>query len=103
MIYKVKAKFNYEKAKEFLGKLRDGSIANQQPDGPSIMKGMKNATIDSEGLVNWTELCYCPTPLFHERGTVYDKFFSDMETEEIGDHEIFEGKSFIEELEREVN
>ena len=33
MIYKVKAKFNYDKAKEFLGRLRDGSIENQRPDG----------------------------------------------------------------------
>ena len=95
MIYKVKAKFNYDKAKEFHQKLTDGTIEKQKPDGYEIVNAMNRATIDDDGYVNWTELCYCPSPLMHERATVYDKFFTDMETEEIKDYKTFEGKSFM--------
>lgn len=95
MIYKVKAKFNYNKAKEFHQKLTDGSIQKQRPDGPEMVSSMNRATIDDNGDVNWTEMCFCPTPLKHERATVYDKYFSDMETEIVEDHERFDGKSFM--------
>ena len=29
---------------------------------------------------------YCPTPLQHERATVYDRHFTDLETEEVEDY-----------------
>jgi len=98
MIYKVKAKFNHKKAKEFYKKLTDGTIEKQRPDGPEIVASMHRATIDEAGLINWTETCYCPSPLHHERGTVYDHYFSDLKTEEVENHQNFEGKSFIEHI-----
>ena len=98
MIYQVKAKFKYDKAREFYQKLTDGSIEKQQPDGPEMVSSMNRATIDDNGNINWTELCYCPTPLKHERATVYDKYFTDLKTEPISNHKIIEGKSFMEKL-----
>ena len=98
MIYKVKAKFDYDKAKEFQVKLTDGTIQNQRPDGPEIVASMKRATIDENGVVNWSELCYCPTPLKHERATVLDHYFTDVITEPIEEYKIFEGQSFMEKL-----
>jgi len=98
MIYQVKAKFNYDKAQEFYQKLTDGTIEKQRPDGPEIVSSMNRATIDDNGNINWTELCFCPTPLQHERATVYDTYFNDMKTEPISDHKIIEGSSFIEKL-----
>ena len=95
MIYKVQARFNQSKAKEIYQKLTDGTIEKQRPDGPEIVASMNRATIVSSGLVNWTELCYCPSPLRHERATVYDQYFSDLKTEQIENHEKFEGSSFI--------
>ena len=95
MIYKVKAKFNFDKSKEFHQKLTDGTIQNQRPDGSEIIDSMNRATIDDEGYVNWTELCYCPSPLMHERSTVLDQYFTEMETEQIEDYKTFEGKSFM--------
>lgn len=97
-IYKVKAKFNYEKAKEFHQILTDGTIQKQRPDGPEIVDSMNRATIDDEGYVNWTELCYCNPPLNHERKTVLDHYFSDMQIEEIEGYKTFKGKSFMEHL-----
>ena len=98
MIYKVKAKFNYDKAKEFHQRLTDGTIKKQRQDGSEIIGSMNRATIDDEGYVNWTELCYCPTPLKHERATVLDKYFTSIETEPIEDYKTFKGKSFMEHL-----
>lgn len=95
MLYKVRAKFDLSKAKEFYQLLTGGSLKDQAPDGPEILKSMDRATIDSSSFVRWTESCYCPNPLQHERTTVYDIFFSEFQTEETKDHEEFEGESFI--------
>ena len=81
MLYMVKARFNKSKSKEFYKKLTDGTIQKQRPDGPEIIASMNRAIIDSSGLVKWTETCYCPTPLQHERSTVYDNYFTDMASE----------------------
>ena len=98
MIYQVKAKFNNDKAREFHRKLTDGSIEKQRPDGTEIVSSMNRATIDDKGFINWTEMCFCPIPLQHERTTVYDAYFTDIKTEPIPDHKIIEGKSFMEML-----
>jgi len=98
MIYKVQARFDKSKAKEFYKKLTDGSIQKQQPDGPSIIEGMNRAVIDDSGLVIWSELCYCSPPLAHERATILDHYFSEIETEPIDDYREYEGELFMEYL-----
>jgi len=98
MLYRVIAKFNKAKALEFHQKLTDGTIESQQPDGSEIVASMRRATIDYNGDINWTEMCFCSTPLKHERDTVYDKYFTDIKTELIEKYKIFEGKSFMEML-----
>ena len=98
MIYQVCARFNYDKARAFFQKLTDGSIERQRPDGSEIVKSMHRATIDNDGAIRWTEMCFCPTPLQHERATVYDEFFYEMTTKVISSHQQFEGSSFMEKL-----
>ena len=98
MIYEVQARFIEDKAKEFYQLLNSETLKNQRPDGPEIIASMHRATLDSSGLVRWTELCYCPTPLYHERSTVLDKYFTDIKTKPIEKHEKFEGESFIEHI-----
>ncbi len=98
MIYKVSAKVNQNKAKELYQLLTGGSLEDQAPDGPEILASMDRATMDSSGLVRWTELCYCSPPLKHERSTVYDEYFSELQTEETTGHEKFEGESFIQHI-----
>ena len=98
MIYSVKAKFIERKMKEFFQKLTDGTIENQKPDGAEILNSMKRAKITKSGVIEWSEMCFCSPPLKHERQTVYDKFFSDMETKIIDDYTEFEGESFFDYL-----
>ncbi len=40
-------------------------------------------------------MCLCPTPLKHERATVYDHFLTDMETKVIDDYVESEGEFFM--------
>jgi hypothetical protein len=98
MIYSIKAKFIEEKMKEFFQMLTDGTIENQKPDGAEILSSMKRAKIIKPKIIEWSEMCFCSSPLRHERHTVYDKFFSNMEIKIINDYEEFEGESFFDYL-----
>jgi hypothetical protein len=100
MIYSIKAKFISEKMKKFFQLLTDGTIENQKPDGAEILSSMKRAKISEPGVIQWSEMCFCSQPLKHERQTVYDKFFSNMEIETIDDYVEFEGESFFDYLKK---
>ena len=94
MIYKVTARYIEEKASEFYEKLTDGTIEAQRPDGSEILASMERAKITVAGTIEWYESCYCPTPLAHERSTVYDLFLTDINTIEVDDYGTSEGGSF---------
>jgi len=94
MIYKVRAKFIDERLSDFYEKLADGTIQNQRPDGNEIFDSMKRAKLTTPGVVEWFEMCFCPTPLKHERETHYDYYFSEIETEVVENYGEVEGKSF---------
>lgn len=83
MLYAVTAKLVPHRAREFQARLSDGSIAAQRPDGPEIVAAMQRARVAEDGAVHWTETCYCPTPLQHERETVLDRYFTDIQTTRI--------------------
>ena len=94
MLYRVCATIIEGKTTEFLEKLTDGSIEQQRPDGPEIVASMKRAKITAPGVIEWSETCYCPNPLAHERETVYDHFLSEIQTEEISSEAEIKGESF---------
>ena len=98
MFYSIKAKFIQENMKDFFQKLTDGTIENQKPDGTEILNSMKRAKIIEPGIIQWSEMCFCSPPLKHERQTVYDKFFSEMEINNIDDYVEFKGKPFFDYL-----
>ena len=98
MIYSIKARFFEEKMKEFFQILNDGTIEKQKPDGAEILSSMKRARITGPKVIEWSEMCFCTPPLKHERQTVYDKFFSNMEIKIIDDYTEFEGESFFDYL-----
>lgn len=95
MLYSVRARYLPEKLDELSRKLKDGSIRSQQPDGEEICESLVRARVTSPGIVQWTETCYCATPLQHERQTVYDHYFTDLTTSEIDEPKEFEGASFL--------
>jgi len=95
MIHSVKARYIEKKMGEFYQKLTDGTIENQKPDGQEIISSMKRAKITEANVIQWSETCFCPTPLKHERETVYDNYLTDMETVEIDDYVEYEGEAFM--------
>ncbi len=98
MIYHVRAKFRDDTAAAFLAKLTDGTIGNQRPDGTELVASMKRAVVKFDGQIEWSELCYCPTPLLHARATVLDLHFEDILTEPIEAHAQYGGRPFIDHL-----
>ncbi len=98
MIYEVKGRLVTERARELLDKLNDGSIEAQEPDGREIVASMWRARIGFDGIVRWTETCYCPTPLAHERETVLEAYFSELETREVDQHRTYSGAPLMEHL-----
>ena len=98
MHYTVQARLIPGTAADFLRKLTDGTVAAQKPYGKEVVASMKRAVIDKEGVVRWSEVCYCPTPLEQERANVYDRHFTDIETQEVEDYVQFDGADFLEYL-----
>jgi hypothetical protein len=103
MHYTVTARFNPKTAAEFHRLLTDGTVESQKPDGKEIVASMKRAKIDGKGIVRWSEVCYCPTPLEHERETVYDQHFTDLETEEVESYVEIGGEPLMEYLRSEAS
>ncbi len=97
-IYRVTARFKTDMAAELRRKLDDGSIAAQEPDGQELVDAFDRATVTESGDVCWSETCYCPTPLAHERATVLDRFFDGLATEPIESYQRYEGRPFLEYL-----
>ena len=98
MYYQVTAKLKTQNAAELLQKLNDGTIKRQKPDGEEIVDSMNRAARTDSGDIIWSQVCYCSTPLFHERATVYDKYFDNLTTEVIEGYEKYEGSPFMEYL-----
>ncbi len=98
MHYIVKARLIASGAAELYRTLTDGSIEAQKPDGNEIVASMQRARVTRSGLIRWSEVCYCTPPLAHERETVYDHYFTDIETEEVDDYVEFEGELLMDHL-----
>ena len=93
MIYKVKARVIDGTLGEFYRKLADGTVAKQRPDGEEILASMKRAVLTGPGVAEWYEMCFCPTPLQHERQTQYDFYFTDLTTKEAEGYGEIQGES----------
>ncbi|MCW8915198.1 MAG: hypothetical protein OQK24_05005 [Magnetovibrio sp.] len=100
MKYTVIAQPIPENLSRFYVALSDGTIAKQEPDGREIVASMQRAKIQDDGSVQWNEVCYCATPLAHERQTVYDFYFTDIHTELVDEYPELSGTPFWDTLEK---
>lgn len=100
MLYKVKAKIDTLKMKDFFTALTDGSIADQGADGPYIINAMQKALMTDSETIEWYQTCQCVTPLKHERETVYDRYLYDIQTTPVREvKDDITGASFWDHLE----
>ena len=98
MYHLVRGRLREETAAEFRRLLRAGTIARQRPDGQEIVDSMQRAVVTPGGVVEWSQVCYCQTPLQHERATVYDRFFDGLATERVEGYQTHEGPPFLSHL-----
>ena len=89
MIYKVKARFKEDSAHEYCRKLLDGT---------EWVVSMNRGVVKESGEIEWSEQCYCNTPLAHERQTVIDHYFYGISTEVIDGYQEYEGRPFMDYL-----
>jgi hypothetical protein len=92
-LYLIRARPIIAEMARFWDLLNDGTIETQEPDGREIVSSMRRAVMNG-GRVEWHETCYCSPPLSHERATVYDQFFSDIEIGPLVATTPPEGESF---------
>jgi hypothetical protein len=102
MIYHVRARFREDTAELLLVKLSNGTIGKQRPDGRELVASMERAVVNANGEVEWSEMCFCPSPLHHERATVLDAHFEDIVAEPIDAHTIYEGEPFLNYLKESI-
>jgi len=93
MRYIVRAHPRIESIPRFWTILNDGTVAKRKPDGEEIVASMKRAVI-ALGQAEWSETCYCTPPLQHERSSVYDQFFTDIEIEPLETSVQVKGQRF---------
>ena len=98
MFYRVTARLKPDTAADLDKKLRYETIKRQRPDGQEIIKALNRAVLTESGRVQFSIVCYCATPLAHERATVFDKYFESIETEVIEGYEEYQGRPFMEYL-----
>src|SRR5262249_5989493 len=89
----VKARIIEEMIGEFYRKLANGTVAQQRPDGEEIVASMKRAVLTAPGVAEWYEKCFCPTPLYHEGQSPYDRYLTDMSTREAEGYGEIKGDS----------
>jgi hypothetical protein len=102
MIYSVRARWLSHAAADFYRQLTDGTIVQQHPQGPEILASMRRARVTAPGVVEWTERCHSHPPLEHERRTVYDHHFCDIEATPVHEHDLFPGQPFMQFLAQQV-
>lgn len=78
MIYSVRARPKTAELSRLWTLLNDGTVEKQEPDGREILASMKRALLKG-GIVEWHETCFCNPPLDHERKTIYNQFFTEMD------------------------
>jgi len=93
MRYFVRAHPRIESIPRFWKILNDGTVEEQTPDGEEIVASMKRAVI-AGGRAEWSETCYCTPPLQHERSTIYDQFFRNIEIKPITGPIRLDGERF---------
>ena len=85
--YLVRAKPKQDLLDELANKLKENSFLNLIPFGKAITYSLKNARLTDSGLAIWEEEDYCIPPLFEEKKSILDFYFSDIQVEKVKKNE----------------
>jgi hypothetical protein len=95
MFYRVTARLKKGMAGSLRRALLDDTIRHQKPDGQEIFDSMERAIVAEDGVVEWSEVCYCDPPLQHERQTVFDRYFDKISIESVNSYPHHTGRRFM--------
>ena len=95
MFYRVTARLKKGMAGSLKQALFDDTIRHQKPDGQEIVDSMERAIVSHDGVVEWSEVCYCDPPLQHERHTVFDRYFDEISIEPVDSYQQHTGNSVV--------
>lgn len=93
----VTAEPKQEHLAELRRELEQGGYGHLRPFGPTLDASLRGARRREDGLAVWEEEDYCSPPLKEERAAVLDRFFENIEVEDV---EEGEGWKRIESLPR---
>ncbi len=86
----VTAKPKEERLKELEKELARDAFAELRPFGRTLNGSLKRARRREDGRAVWEEEDYCRPPLKEEREAVLDKYFDEIETEDVAEGEGWE-------------
>lgn len=81
--YLVRATLNESLRDELAEKLIDRAFVEMRPFGKSLTDGLEGARIQQDGRIVWEEEDYCTPPLAMEREAVLDRYFTNIEVENV--------------------
>lgn len=81
--YLVRATLNESLRDELAEKLEDRAFAAIKPFGLGLTRGLEGARVQPDGRIVWEEEDYCTPPLAMERAAVLDRYFTDIEVENV--------------------
>jgi hypothetical protein len=81
--YIVRAKPKPEQLAELRNRLDENAFANLRPFGKALTYSLENARVDPDGVATWEEEDYCSPPLAQERAAVLDRYFNEIEVEQV--------------------
>ena len=86
--YLVRAKLKKGVFSELRQLIADHAFIHMSPFGKSLTQAMSGVRQDSiSGYVFWEEECYCSPPLSMERIAVLDKYFAEIQVEQLSEGE----------------
>jgi hypothetical protein len=74
MRYLVKARVKPGCERALEQAIDDGTLGRGSVAGDEYLDNMQHARVDADGIAQWVEVCFCPTPLAEER-SYWEQYF----------------------------
>lgn len=81
--YLVRAKPKPERLAELQHRLDENAFIDLHPFGQALTDSLVEARTQSDGFAVWEEEDYCSPPLAQERAAVLDRYFDEIQVEQV--------------------
>src|SRR5881227_897383 len=81
--YLVRAKPKSERMAELHSQLDENAFIDLRPFGKALTHSLTNARVQPDGTAIWEEEDYCSPPLSEERAALLDRYFDEIQVEQV--------------------